>query len=144
VLRPSPRLLGLIVAAILAVSGCGGGDDTTSEEAGPVPLADAEAASEAAAACLEDAGLDVTVERSEASQTTAPPIYVNLDTVHQVYVAFTTTPEVAAEVAEIGDQLATDAGGTAGSEPITDTIVLIRAAETTDEEVDEVKACIQA
>ncbi len=142
-LRPSPRLLSLIAATALALAGCGGGDDATSDEAGPVPLETAEAASDATAACLEDAGLDVNVEQGEASETQAPPIYVNEDTVHQVFVAFTTTPETAADLDKAAEGFASDAGGTAGSELVSDTIVLVRAAQTTDDEVAEVKACVQ-
>ena len=124
--------LGLIAtAAALALAGCGGDDEAASDEV----------TASSASTCLTDAGLDV-VSEPPTSDEMVGSLFINADQFDQVYVAFMTDGEAAQQFEKGIGGLAAQAGGNAGSELVGETIVLARARDTTQKQVDEVKACL--
>ena len=69
-------------------------------------------------------------------------LFVKEDTFHQVYVAYTATPEAATQVQKALEGFSDATGGTSGAEVVGDTIVVARAKHTTDAQVNQVKACL--
>ena len=130
---PAGTCLSLIAAAALALAGCGG-DDTTS-------TTDSVATVDAAKECLTKAGIDFREEPPSVAGVVSN-LYVKEDTFHQVYVAYTATPEAATQVQKALEGFSDATGGTSGAEVVGDTIVVGRAKRTTDAEVNQVKACL--
>ena len=133
--RAMPSLrLGLIAALTVAFAGCGGGSDSSSTTASAV-------SADAVKACLSAAGLDVTSEAPTDPEMEAV-LYVNVDQIDQVYLAFMETPEAASRIADGLGPLAEQAGGNAGAEVAAERVVLARAHDTTGKDVRRVKACL--
>ena len=145
----SRRGITLLAAAAFAIAGCGGGGEdptsTATVTAGGTggTGSTARAQAKAAQSCLEDAGLDVSTEKPTTKGMVAS-LYVNADTVHQVYVAFMEDADAAKAESRSLTALGELIGGNAGPERIGDTIVLGKAKRTTPADVAQVKDCLQA
>jgi hypothetical protein len=131
---PAGTCLSLIAATALALAGCGGDDSTTTTSAS-APTA------KATTGCLQDAGLPVKAE-APTSDDMLNVLYINEDELDQVYLAFMKSPDAAERIAHGLGGLAQQAGGNAGAEVVDDTVVLARAHDTTQDQVDQVKGCL--
>ena len=139
---PAGTCLSLIAATALALAGCGGGDSSTAEDSSTTSTtASTVAKPDAVQQCLTDAGLDVQADKPTNDHMLAV-LYVSPDTFTQVYVAFMDSPEAAAQTKTALDGLAVQAGGNAGGEVADGTVVLGRARDTTQADVDQVKGCL--
>ena len=127
----------LATAAVTALLfGCGGSDDDDSS---------ASAAGDDSATvqeCLSQAGIPVTPEAPPSEHMIGDALYINVDQLNQVYVAFMDSPKTAQQAETTLDGLGKAAGGNAGAEVVGDDIILATAKETTSEDVDAVKSCL--
>jgi hypothetical protein len=92
-------------------------------------------------ACLEEAGLPVKSDTPTADDMNAV-LFINQDQFDQVYLAFMDDAAGAEKIAEGLGGLAQQAGGNAGAEVVHENVVLATARDTTQDQVDEVEACL--